>query len=229
MSDGCPRLEALAGVMELPKSDPLRNHVIGCPRCRARLTAYRVFMEAEPLPEGAMLADARDRIQRALHDEIEGPAPAIRPVRRKPWILRLTGSSLHSWWRPALGVVGVTAALILVLRLGVLPGGNGDEGPVLREHPAALTGGPVVLEPVREADGSVTLRWTPCAGADSYEVILYGADLKEEARIPAGAETVLHLSRDRLGELREAPFCVVSALDRGDEIGRSDPVILPRR
>jgi hypothetical protein len=180
-------------------------------------------MEPEPIPPGANLTEARDRLKRAIRDEIEGAAPSTRRPRERPWIFRLAGSTLRPTWRPALGVVGIAAVLVLVVRLVVMPAGRGDEAPVLRDRPATQANGPVILEPVHEADGSVTLRWSPCAGADAYEVILYGTDLMEKARFHAGPETRLHLSRDRLAALHDAPFCVVSALDRGDEIGRSDP------
>jgi hypothetical protein len=229
MTMRCPEMDELAGVTRRPETDPLRVHADGCPRCRAQLALYRRFLEPGVAPEGADLGDARHRMRGALEGAGAIHPASPRPGRGNSAFLRARDLFLRPAWKPALGVAGLAAVLLLAWR-GVgdlVPGGARD--PVLRDRVTTPGTAPVLAEPRRNADGSVTFRWSLSAGADAYEVILFGTDLEEKTRFAVGADLSFTLDPARAALLGTAPFCAVSALKGGDEIGRSAPVAVGAR
>jgi len=222
MNRRCPDIENLAEVMRLPATDPRRRHVVDCPRCRARAALYQRFLDPGAVPAGANLADARQRMCAALEQEMRCEAgerrsffDALRPL-------------FQPVWRPAMGLVGAAAAVLLIVRLTGGPG-PGDGTPVLRDRAASSRAVPVLLQPVRQADQAILLRWTSAPDADAYQVILFGTDLREKARYTAAADTFLRLDPERLSVLPASLFWAVAALRGGDEVGRTEPLTLDLR
>ena len=226
MTKECLDPEAIAEVMRLPESDPRRAHLSGCPRCRARLLLMERFLDSDSVPDGADLRDARRRLARALEQEIDGRGPSSSRSFTRPWISRLADSLLRPAWKPAVGAIAVAALMLLTLRWTGEPLPWRDHAIDLRDQTTTPANVPFPLAPTRGADGSLTLRWKPCAGADSYEVIVFGTGLKEKARFHAGAGAELRLDPEQVAGLSGAPFYTVAALSNGDEIGRSEPMTL---
>jgi hypothetical protein len=125
-------------------------------------------------------------------------------------------------------MVGVAAAVILIVRLTGAPG-PGDGGSVLRERAAASRAIPVLLQPIRQADHAIVLHWRSAPEADAYQVILFGTDLREKARYAAAPDTFLRLAPERLSAMPQSVFWAVAALRGGDEIGRTEPLTLNLR
>lgn len=131
-------------------------------------------------------------------------------------------------WKPALGV-----AIVLI---AVLLGGRSlqDRGemraPVLRDGNAAshlATPSAILL-----ADGSLRLRWARMDQAESYLILLYGADLQELRAIEGGNETESTLAPGQLqGTPGQAPavFVRIAALRQRDRIALSAPAVIPPR
>ncbi len=226
MNEGCPRLEELAGLLLLDSADPRRMHVDDCPRCRASLAVYQSFLDPGLPPEGTRTSDAHRRLKKIVQ----------RAIRETPVGSRV-GESVTGWrglfqmaWRPSLGVVGIVVVVLVAFRLAGFPSRPGEDGRIIpRETQGQEATAPVLLEPEFTAGGEIILRWRAAPGADSYEVLLFGADLKERKRLGAGSDSYLRLRPDQLrgnGILSETDsvlFWVVSAKSGGDEIARSDP------
>lgn len=222
MNPRCPEIEHLAEVLRLPGTNPRRQHVDKCPRCRARAALYQRFLDPGAPLAGANLPDARRRMSATLEREIAGEAGGQRSLfdALRPF--------LQPVWRPAMGVVGVAAAVLLIVRLTGAPG-PGDGSSVLRERSATSRAIPVLLQPIRQADQAIVLHWKSAPDADAYQVILFGDDLREKARYAAAADTFLRLAPERLSALPPSLFWAVAALRGGDEIGRAEPLTLDRR
>jgi hypothetical protein len=214
----CPPVESFEELLRLDARDPRRAHLDDCPRCRARLIAFRSFVERRPMPAGADLGDARRRLSAAIRAEIEQESPRHRlwPRRPRPWRMQLL-------WKPALGLVAAGVLVILLLRPAGQ--GSGDGALVLRgEGPA-----PAALAADRAPDGSLRLSWPAVPPAEGYRVMLYGRDLAEIARLEAGRDTVLVLSAERvarLGPSGGAVFWRVAALEGGEPVSLSAPATL---
>jgi hypothetical protein len=228
MNRRCPEIERLAEVMRLPGSDPRRQHVDECPRCRARAALYQRFLDPGALPAGANLEDARRRMSAALEREIAGASADVGKAGRRPSFFEAIRPFFQPVWRPAMGIVGVAAAVLLIVRLTGTPG-PGDGSPVLRERATASRAIPVLLQPIHAADHAIVLHWKSAREADAYQVILFGTDLREKARYSAAADTFLRLAPERLSELPQSLFWAVAALRGGDEIGRTQPLTLDLR
>jgi hypothetical protein len=222
MNRRCPEIEHLAEVMRLPGTDPRRQHVDQCPRCRARAALYQRFLDPGALPAGSNLADARRRMRATLEREIAAEAG------QRPSLLDALRPLFRPVWRPALGLVGVAAAVILIVRLTGMPE-PGDGVSVLRERGVASRAIPVLLQPIHEADRTTVLRWKSAPDADAYQVILFGTDLREKARYSAAADTFLRIGPGQLDALPPSLFWAVAALRGGDEIGRTEPRTLEIR
>lgn len=221
MNRRCPEIEHLAEVMRLPATDPRRRHVDDCPRCRSRAALYQRFLDPGAVPAGADLEDARRRMSAALEREMRNEAgerrslfDALRPL-------------FQPVWRPAMGLAGAAAAVLLIVRLTGGPGA-GDGAFVLRDRATTSRAVPVLLQPVRQADRAIVLRWASAPDADAYQVILFGTDLREKARY-AAADTFLRVDREQLRALPPSLFWAVAALRGGDEIGRTEPLTLDLR
>jgi hypothetical protein len=205
------------------------RHLQSCPRCRALVTSYRTFMEADEIPAGADLADARARMRQALAWEVQrAEEDNMHPFRRA-----MTGLVENMWspaWKPALA-----AAALLVIVFGIYR--FADQGPG-RQGPPVLRGEPQVREDiisgtsaVVQADGSYRLTWSAVTSVDSYLVIFYDTNLMELEPISAGASTELVLDpgwSDRFAAAGPR-FWRVLGLRARDEVVRSNLTGLPDR
>ncbi len=221
MSTTCPPLESLAEVLRLDPDDPRRRHLEECPRCRARVAAFRSFMEMEPIPAGANREDARRRLDAAIHAGV-GPHEGRAASHPSTWWQGL----LRPAWRPALGLA-VAVLLTVVLVRG--PADRGRLGEMMLR--GAGPGAQVTAVPTAtwSADGSVALRWPAVAGADGYRVLIYNQDLEEIAQLEAGRESTLTVSAGQLAGLtpaRAALFWRVAALQHGDPTSVTAPATL---
>jgi hypothetical protein len=221
MSTTCPPLESFAELLRLDAQDPRRRHLEQCPRCRARMMAFRSFMEMEPAPVGADREDARRRLVAAIRRETLRSVGRAGP-RRSIWQRRLP------WpvWKPALGLVAAALLIVVLLRAA------GDRGP---QAPLMLRGANPTEAVARvpaatwAADGSAVLRWPAVPAADGYRVLVFDQDLQEIARLDAAGDTSLVLSPARLAALAPsgaALFWRVAALRQGDQISLSPPATL---
>ncbi len=233
--DRCYAMEELGTVAALPPDDARRGHLETCPRCRALLAAYRDFMAAEAVPEGADPERADRQLSEMLERELAGGTPGAdaRVVRApggfRPPVPRI-GERLGAWWRasalrPALAVAAVLiVAGVVYLSPAVR---RAPETPVLRGGPADSLATPrsFALEPPRPTAEAVELSWVAVTGAEAYQVILYSADLAELKPLPPVPTTRMVLRRDDLpvGLARGTPvFWRVLAFQGGEEIARSE-------
>lgn len=93
--------------------------------------------------------------------------------------------------------------------------------------PAGDTQSLVVSAPQVLSEGEVFLEWTPMAGADSYQICFYDEGLNTIARLEPTVETALTVDRSTLPtDIPDVLIWRVVALQRGDEIGTSDPAFV---
>lgn len=227
-SGPCPPVETFEDLLRLDARDPRRMHLDDCPRCRARLIAFRSFLERRPLPAGADPGDARRRLSAAIRaeSEREGRPRPSRPRLPRFWRIQIL-------WKPALALIAASMLVVLLLR----PAGHGpdvhspaDHSPadgslVLRGQPSASM--PLVADWAPE--GSVRLSWPAVPSAEGYRVMLYGTDLEEIARLEAGRDTMLVLTAAqvaRLGPSGGAVFWRVATLAGGEPVSVSAPATL---
>lgn len=223
MSTHCPPLEAFAELLRLDAEDPRRRHLEECPRCRARATAFRSFMEMEPAPAGADREDARRKLCAAIRHETEHGGGGAES--RSPASLR---RMLSPAWKPALGL---TAAAMLIAILVRAPGDRGQTGEMMLRGAGASAAAVEAPAATWGADGSVVLQWPTVAGADGYRVLIYNQDLEEIARLETAREATVILSAERSAAwvpAGEAVFWRVAALSHGDATSLSSPAILRR-
>jgi len=204
MNGACYPMDELDRVAALPAGDPRLAHLADCPRCRARLASYRSFVRAT-VAAGADPDDAEPRLMQAFIRAI-ATTPRVRPRR-----LRLAKGSA---WRPAFALAGVLVAVVGLWRFGETRRPGAAEPPVLRGEAAAVPA-PLPLAVRVLADGRLLLAWRRQPAAEQYRVALHGADLAEAARVEAGNDTTVSVSRGA------ARFWRVIALRGGDEIGSS--------
>jgi len=226
MKNECIDIELIPDTLELPSDDSRRRHVETCSRCSAVLASYQAFMKEETVA-GADPEAAHTRLTAFVESEIgvtreegESPARSSDPPR-KGLLSRVTGTF---FMRPAMA-----AAALVIVAAGVLwwrPWA--PEEIVLRGSTPAGEIQPLVLSaPQILSEDEVVLDWTPMDGADSYQVHLYDEDLNTIVLFEPTVETTLVISRSVIPA--DAPGVLiwrVVALQKGDEIGSSDPVFL---
>jgi hypothetical protein len=224
-------IEELEAILELPADHPRRRRLETDPRFRAAVHAYLQFLslgQAEPDREAAR---AEEKLGKVLEHEIFGPsdstaASAIdtRSRIRRMWQL--------PWLRPTAAV-----ALLIVAAVGfsslLRSDGPGDApSGVLRIEQAAPQA-EVHLDMAttgRTSDGSVQVAWQAYPGAETYRVILYGADLAPLTELTVTNDTKLVLPLEEISRLttdQGSLFYRVEALRGGDPVARSQPQLLP--
>ena len=246
MKNACPPVESFDHLLTLHPADPRRQHLDHCPRCRARLIAFRSFLEGGPLPAGADLDAARAHLTAAVRKEARlpfaappAPAPRAHPLGES-WLQRVRARLsarpagaparplLARPWAAALAFSGVAAVIVLLL---VRPGAH-------RQGEIVLRGGPevqedLVLSPAETlADGSMLLRWRSISGAESYRVTFYAKNLEQIVQVSAGEANFLTIPAANLAALGPSGATVfwrVEAMAGGDPAVRSAPasLILP--
>ena len=155
------------------------------------------------MPPEANLPDAERRLQDALDREIVGPGTHTRPGRADqpdghPGILRrLRGLWESPAWKPALGLAGA-AALVVVLVTVWTPGGDDLDSVVLRgQDPSS----PVVHPPESVGSDEVRISWPPVEGADRYAVQILDARGQVALSLEAGPDTFLVLTAADLARI----------------------------
>ncbi len=215
MTHDCVDAAHIAEIIDLPADDPMRRHADTCPRCRTVLASYRAFMQAEVDPD-AGIDSARATLDTWIDSRPvpRGPAPESMPARGVPFIRRFL--------RPV-PVLATVAALVLVAVF--LRPSPERETSALRGV-ADSTPSSIALQPATfRADGSIVLAWNAVAGADHYEVRIYGPDLTDVFR--AGTEgTTIVVARAALPADLPAHYDLtwrVVAMKNGDAIDTSAP------
>lgn len=230
---GCLADETLPIVMQLAPDDPARRHLKDCARCRARVAAVAAFVQAQVPPEGARPDDADRRLAAILDQEIYGRSSGS-PARRGPRESREggLGSILRMLWRPALRPVWAIGFVVLAVVTVRELGPSRDDRIILREDGKRAASAPLPMEPITDASGRLTLRWSPYAEATHYTVVLLGEDLEERGRIDAGGNTSCALPDETSSLLRAGShmFWRVIAQRDGDTVASSKavPLVLPR-
>ena len=211
LSPECVDVTNIAAVLELPAEHPWRRHAESCPRCRSLVASYIAFVEGEPA-EGSDL----ERVRGTLDARIRADASRWKP----------SGSAARSFpWRTLMRPVPLLAAALVVVAAVVFWSSREPEQSSLREStPQAQA---FALNPAQlAADGSILLSWTPVAGADAYQVRLYGPDFGEIHRSSNTTATSLTVERSILPPNQSSRLDLtwrVFALSQGDVIATSPP------
>jgi len=193
------------------------------------LASYQSFRKEE-FVAGSNPDDARERLTAFVASEAGTPQDKTpfevgeKAPGRVGFISRIMGIFPM---RPALATVllVMVAALVLLWRPWT------PDRIVLRGTPRESASQPLTLgAPQILSEGSIRLEWTPMAGVDSYQVRFYDKELKEIARLEPTRETALTIDRSMLpAEKPDRLIWRVYALQRGDEIGSSDPASIDLR
>lgn len=207
----CIDVMDVAMVMELRADHPQRWHAENCPRCRSLLASYVSFVEAEPVP-GADLQRVRRTLDARIHADAARWKPASAPARA-------------FWWRALLRPAPLIAAGLLVIVAAVFWTTRGPEPGSLRGSASQTQA--FALSPAEIAsDGSIHLRWSAMAGAEQYQVRLYGPDFREIYRSTNTVATTLDVDHSALPANLPPTLDLiwrVYALSQGDVIAISTP------
>lgn len=214
MEAQCIDVEKIGEVVDLPEGHPRRRHAQTCARCRSLLETYLEFMKAEP-EAGSGLERARGALDASIRKGAERWEPA-----------RTSSITRESWWRgflkPAPLLAGVAVAAIATV---IVVTTRGPEPEILRDD--TVTAQPFSLNEAQvDASGAIHLSWTAMAGAEGYQVRLYGPDLSEVYRLAETRETSAVVARTALPADLPATLDLtwrVYALSQGDVIEVSAP------
>jgi len=224
MRDDCMDIERIPDVLDLPEDDSRRRHVEGCPRCSVILASYRAFMREEAVA-GTDPENADARLTAFLASKIGAPGQAAATAKNESVSKRLLSCFTQA---VSLRPVWVSALLVIVAAgLWWWQPWTQDRTVLRGSTPAALPQPLGLKAPEKLSGGATRLEWTPMTGADSYQVCIYDRDLKMVSRLRPAHETTLVVDRSMLPA--DAPSTLiwrVVALERGDEIGWSDPAPL---
>ncbi len=198
-------------VLELPVDDPVRRHAESCPRCKSLVASYQSFVEAAPV-EGSELERARGMLDARIRADASRWKASQAPARASRWQAML---------RPA----PLLAASLVVIAAAVFWTTREPEQSSLRD--SATSSQAFALNPAELAGGErILLSWTPAAGADAYQVRLYGPDFGEIYRSSNTAATSLTIERAVLPP-NQVPHLDLTwrvfALSQGDVIATSAP------
>jgi hypothetical protein len=232
MRDPCVDEQELAELLASAEDHPRRKHLDECSRCRARLAAFRAFMDEARVPPGANPAEAAARLDEFRRREILGKV-LDRPGRGRESEKSPFARFLSWHWAAPVAAAALVIAIIGAWQLLENRGPAGPEKMLLRgEKSGSSALAPLVAESA--GGGAVTLSWTTLPEADAYEVTVLGSDLSELRTYPVGQGTSARCSwtlpSDEIALLHQGPgglFWSVRALRQGDEIARSDPRLLP--
>jgi hypothetical protein len=209
----CIDVEKIGEVIDLPEDHPRRRHAQTCPRCRSLVESYVEFMKAEHV-EGSGLEKARGALDARIRQRAERWAPT-----------QTSALSRAPWWRGLLKPAPLVAGLAAAIAAVIVVTSRGPEQEVLRDD--ATQSQPFSLNDAHvDATGAIRLSWTAMAGADGYEVRIYGPDLSEVYRAPSTTETSAVIDRAALPANLPATLDLtwrVYALSGGDEIEVSAP------
>lgn len=215
METQCIDVERIGEVVDLAADHPDRLHTGSCPRCRSLFESYLAFVKAEAVA-GSGVEKARTSLDARIRDAAEKWTPAetrSSPLARGPW------------WRGLLQPAPILAGAAVVIATVFVWTSRGPEEGVLRDD--ATEAQAFSLQPAQVgADGDVRLSWTPMAGADGYQVRIYGPDLSEIYRTANLSEASAVIDRSALPADLPATLDLtwrVYALSEGDVIEVSAP------
>lgn len=198
-------LRHLEELLAMDESDPRRVRALQSVRMRNLLRDYQQFESGSTEVDAAELEDAMSRLQSMTIGET---APARSPAPRR-----------SSRWRSlTLAASVASVAVLAVLGPRLFAPGPSREIPVLRDGDTDAVED-LGLRMAREQDALV-LDWEGVRGANAYELVVYGSDLRELDRIalgptsPARVDLSPYLERGPLGAR-------ISALGEGRELLRS--------
>ena len=178
---GCSTPEALLALVEREGDEELRlatlDHVMACARCRSELDLLRAATDASTQAASERLPDDIARAGRS------------RPRR---WPVR---------------PLAIAAGIVVVIGVGVIARGPGNERTQLRGGETALA----LLGPERASDGGVLLRWRSVADSPRYRVEVFspsGATVAEGVV----SDTTFAVSASALAAGRDTLSWMVTAL-----------------
>lgn len=187
MEAQCIDVKRIGELIDLPADHPDRRHADVCPRCRSLLDSYLAFMQAEGVA-GSGVERARKTLDLGIREGAEKWIPAQT---------RSSSLARAPWWRGLLKPAPLLAGAAVVIASVFVWNSRGPEEGVLRD--GAVESQPFSLLPAEVgSDGALSLSWTPMAGADRYQVRVYGPDLSEVYRHADVAETQTVISRSVL-------------------------------
>ena len=220
MSGSCIRPEDLSDFDALPADDPIHAHLAHCPRCQARLQAYRSFLEDAASPARSRAESEADAtLDGMIRSQFGLPGAESAPAR---------GGLFSARWRIRTLILAPAAVAAAVVIL-VLARHDRTEIPA-PAYRGSESGAVVRLESVQElADGRIRLTWHALSGADAYQVRVLDTGLNPVLAPAVSADTTAVLGRSELGAAARSESRLlwrVTALQDGEEIGTSGVEIL---
>ncbi len=231
MSHKCPDPGALVALLDLPADDDRRRAAAACPRCDALLRSLSAFLAGDETVPAAERTAAEARLAGVVADLARAGATALRaqPVRvaDSSRAARRSSGRPRTWgWAAGLAAA---AGLAIVLVGTELPGERAPSGR-LRGGRAAPS---AAITPVFTADAERGLlaSWEAVAGAETYRLELFAADLDTlsvQDGLPGPSAALGTGPGDGEGG---AALCRVRAFAGGRELAASAlvPVVDPRR
>jgi hypothetical protein len=220
MTDKCFRLDELDALLDLGEDDPRQRHLADCPLCRARLAAYRTFLEDSPPLPGSRPEEAAAHLEKFIENVLHGGAEPAGSRGEPGFRARMR---LGIGWRRGL-VLAATAAAAVILIVVLVPlrdGGRRRIAPLRGPEPSATGESALTARPAFIRNGSIVFSWSPVPEADGYEIHLFDTALDETARFDAGTDTSMQI---RIAEIPRTDALLlwrVVALREGGEVARS--------
>lgn len=222
MSHRCPEPTELAALLDLPEGDERRREAAACPRCDALLRSLAAFMAGDDTIPAAERLAAGQRLSSVVAGLAGAGAAAAAPARGRRRGRTSVAGRRWGW------TAGLAAAAALVVLLGgPEPPGDGAPNGRLRGGSPPVPA-PLVLEFAAAGD-SLTVAWSPAAGAETYGLELYTADLDTLAILDGLRTTTVRVAGDLLPPGDAAALCRVRAYAGGREVAASALVAVPAR
>ena len=230
MTERCFSPDDLDRAARLRSDEPGWDHIATCPRCRARIIAYRAFSAPGEIPVEADLPVARTYLSRALDRVVYGGEEIAAEVTpdadgRSGGAARRGGQHRvgqhHRIWRPALALAAVlclAVGLELNRRTDFWSPPPGDNEQILRGDPASQQEVFALRVVPGPDEGSLRLEWDTPAKTDASQVVLFNGGLEVLARFDTGAATYLVLRTSEVPAADEVSFARVVFFRGGDEI-----------
>lgn len=222
MVDRCFEPAEYEDLVDLEPGDPRCEHLARCPICRARLAAFRAFLEKRPAA-GSRPGEAEAALEKFVR-ETAGQGGNERSAVSGRRLLRLPVFSLR---RVAATALAGAAIVALVLIWWPARHQSGEPSGLLRRETQSATATPTLISTsIRRPDGGIVLRWQRFSDANEYRVQLFNTRLEEIARFSAGPETTLVLMPEQLAAPSGQLLWRVQALQEGTEVAHSQPAAL---
>lgn len=223
MSHSCPEPAALVALLELPEGDERRREAAACPRCDALLRSLAAFMAGDDAIPAAERLAAERRLSSVVAG-LAGVRPAVVAAARSRPRGRPSVAGRRWGWTAGLAA----AAALVVLLAGPQPPGDGAPNGRLRGGSQPVPA-PLVLQFATDAGDSLTVSWSPAAGAETYGLELYTAELDTLAILDGLRGTTARVAGDLLPSVGVGALCRVRAYAGGREVAASALVAVPAR